>query len=95
MIPASKNNNENQKRKRKHNIIWFNSQYSKDVKTIIGKTFLQILTKQFPKDHQLHKIFNKSTVKISYNCITISVQDYPPIIKKSLTQNKHLLVATP
>ena len=40
VIPAPKNNDENQKRKRKRNIIWFNPPYSKNVKTNIGKTFL-------------------------------------------------------
>ena len=69
IIPAPKNNDENQKRKRKRNIIWFNLPYSKNVKTNIGKTFLQLLSKHFPKDHEMHKIFNKNTVKISYSCM--------------------------
>ena len=69
VIPAPKNNDENQKRKRKRNIIWFNPPYSKNVKTNIGKTFLQLLSKHFPKDHEMHKIFNKNTVKISYSCM--------------------------
>ena len=69
VIPAPKNNDENQKRKRKRNIIWFNPPYSKNVKTNIGKTFLQLLSKHFPKDHQMHKIFNKNTIKVSYSCM--------------------------
>ena len=69
VIPAPKNNDENQKRKRKRNIIWFNPPYSKNVKTNIGKTFLQLLSKHFPKDHKMHNIFNKNTVKISYSCM--------------------------
>ena len=69
VIPAPKNNDENQKRKRKRNIIWFNPPYSKNVKTNIGKTFLQLLSKHFPKEHEMHKIFNKNTVKISYSCM--------------------------
>ena len=40
-IPAPKNNDENQKRKRKRSVIWFNPPYSKNVKTNIGKTSLQ------------------------------------------------------
>ena len=62
------NNYKNQKRKRKWNIIWFNPPYSKNVKTNIGKTFLQLLSKHFPEDHQMHKIFNKNTLKVSYSC---------------------------
>ena len=69
VIPAPKNNDENQKRKRKRNIIWFNLPHSKNVKTNIGKTFLQLLSKHFPKDHKMHNIFNKNTVKISYSCM--------------------------
>ena len=46
-------------------MIWFNPPYSKDVRNDIGKTFLQLLSKHFPKDHEMHKIFNNSTVKIS------------------------------
>ena len=37
VIPAPKNNDENQKRKRKRKIIWFNPPYSKNVKTNMGK----------------------------------------------------------
>ena len=69
VIPAPKNNDENQKRKRKRNIIWFNPPYSKNVKTNIGKTFLQLLSKHFPKDHQMRKIYNKSTLKICDSCM--------------------------
>ena len=62
------NNNENQK-KRKRKIIWFNPPYSKNVKTNIGRIFLKLVKKHFPKDHQLHKVFNKNTVKVSYSCM--------------------------
>ena len=41
VVPAPKNNDENQKHKRKRNMIWFNPSYSKNVKTSTGKTFLQ------------------------------------------------------
>ena len=61
VIPAPRNNNENQKRKRKWNILWFNPPYSENIKTNIGKMFLQLLLKHFPKHHQMHKIFNKNT----------------------------------
>ena len=69
VIPAPKNNDENQKRNRKRNIICLNRPYSKNIKTIIGKTFLQPLSKHFPKDHQMHIIFHKNTAKISYTCM--------------------------
>ena len=53
----------------KEKIIWFNPHYSKNVKTNVGKVFLKLLKKHFPGSHILHKIFSKSTVKISYSCM--------------------------
>ena len=57
------------KRKRQRNISWFNPPYSKIVKTKIGKFFLQLIKKHFPKEHKFHKIFNKNTLKLSYSCM--------------------------
>ena len=57
------------KRKRQSNILWFNPPYSKTVKTKIGKFFLQLIKKHFPKEHKFHKIFNKNTLKLSYSCM--------------------------
>ena len=39
------------------------------MKTNIGKEFLKIITKCFPSNNSLHKIFNKNIVKLSYSCI--------------------------
>ena len=57
------------KRKRQRNILWFNPPYSKTVKTKIGKFFLQLIKKIFPKEHKFHKIFNRNTLKLSYSCM--------------------------
>jgi len=54
---------------RKRNIIWFNPPFNKNVSTQIGKYFLHLIKKQFPRHHKFHKIFNKNTVKISYSCM--------------------------
>ena len=68
--PTPKNSyEENKKRKRKRNILWFNPPYSKNVKTNVGKTFLKLVSTHFPKEHQIHKIFEKNTIKISYSCM--------------------------
>ena len=56
------------KRKRSRKIIYFNPPYSKSVKTNIGKIFLQLLDKHFPKGSPLSKIFNRNSVKMSYRC---------------------------
>ena len=60
-----KNNN---KRSRQRNIIWFNPPFSQAASTNIAKQFLDLLDKHFPQNNQLHKIFNRNTVKVSYSC---------------------------
>ena len=67
------------KRNRKRNIIWFNPPYSKSVTTNVGRYFLQLVEKHFPKHNKLYKIFNKNTIKVSYSCL--------PNVKSSV--NKH------
>ena len=57
------------KNKRKRKIIWFNPPYSMNVKTNIGKIFLQLLEKHFPRHNDLHKIFNKNSVTVTYSCM--------------------------
>ena len=52
----------------KRNIIWFNRPFSRNVSTKIGKYFLNLLVKYFPRNHRLHKIFNRNNVKVSYSC---------------------------
>ena len=55
-------------RRRKRNTIWFNPPHSLDVKTNIARQFLCLIDKHFPKNHQLHKVFNRNNVKVSYSC---------------------------
>ena len=38
------------------------------MKTKIGKSFLQLVNKHFPRTHELHKICNRNTFKLSYSC---------------------------
>ena len=56
-------------KKRKRKIIWFNPPYSKNVSTNVGKYFLNLVKKHFPKEHTFHKLFNKNNLKISYSCM--------------------------
>ena len=72
------------KRKRQRIILWFNPLYSKTVKTKIGKFFLQLIKKHFPKEHKLHKIFNRNTLKLSYSCM-------PNIKTKINAHNREIL----
>ena len=60
---------EPRKRKRTRKIIWYNPPFSKNVDTNIDKTFLKLIDKHFPKRSQLHKIFNRNTIKVSYSCV--------------------------
>ena len=57
------------KRTRKLKIIWFNPPYLMNVKTSIGKNFLNLIGRRFPKNHKYHKLFNLNTIKISYSCM--------------------------
>ena len=57
------------KKNRQRNITWYNPPYSMNVKTKIGKKFIQIVKKCFPHDHPLTKIFNTQTLKLSYSCM--------------------------
>ena len=52
----------------KRKVIWFNPPCSMNVETNIGKTFLKLVKKRFPR-HNFHNIFNKNTMKISYSCM--------------------------
>ena len=60
---------ENSQRTRRRKIIWLNPPYSRSVKTNIGKNFLYFLVKYFPANNEMHKTFNKNTVKVSYGCM--------------------------
>ena len=50
-------------------IIWFNPPFSQSIKTNIGKIFLKLVRKHFPRKHKLHKILNPNTLKLSYRCM--------------------------
>ena len=50
-------------------VIWFNPPYSSHVKTNVGKTFMKLIVKHFPKHHRYYKIFNKNMIKLSYRCM--------------------------
>ena len=60
-------NTNNKTKKRK--ILWFNLPFSQSVKTNIGKVFLKLVRKHFPRHHKLHKFFNTNTLKLSYCCM--------------------------
>ena len=69
------------KRKRSRNILCFNPPFSSNVKTNIGKIFLQLLDKHFPNHHKYYKLFNRNYIKISYSCM----QNMASVIQKYQT----------
>ena len=63
------NSSQNNTRRRRRNVIWFNPPYSGNVKTNIGKIFFGIIKKHFPEVSELSRLFNKKSLKISYSCM--------------------------
>ena len=54
---------------RKRNIICVNN-ISNNIFTTIGRFFLNLVQRHFPRNHKFHKIFNKKKVKVSYSCMS-------------------------
>ena len=63
------NNKSEKPKRRRRNKILFNPLFTNSVSTNAAKTFLQLLTKHFPRSHKLHKIFNCNTVKVIHSCM--------------------------
>ena len=53
----------------KRQIIWFNYRYNVNVKTNVGKLFMRLIDKHFPRHHKFYKLFNCNNVKLSYSCM--------------------------
>ena len=68
-------------------VIWFNPPHSINVKTNVGKEFLSLLDKHFPKGHALNTILNRNTVKVSYRCL-------PNMGRKLASHNSKILRKT-
>ena len=57
------------KQVRQRKIIWFNPPYIVNVETNIGKTFLKLIDKHFPKTNKFHKTFNRNNAKVNSSCL--------------------------
>ena len=64
------NNTPYTQRNRNREVVWFSPPYSQNVKTNIGKIFMKLVKKYFPKNNKCYKIFNLNTLKLSYCCTT-------------------------
>ena len=63
-------NTQNTRRNRNRKVIWLNPPHSQNLKTNIGKLFIKLVRKHFPKNSKYHKIFNLNTLKLSHCCTT-------------------------
>ena len=63
-------NTRNARRNRNRKVIWFSPPYSQNMKTNIGKLFIKLMRKHFPKNNKYDKSFNVNTLKLSYFCTT-------------------------
>ena len=82
-------NNKSEKTKTwKQNIIWFNPPLSKSVSESVANTFLQLVAKHFQRHQKFHKIFDSSTVEVSYSYMN----NMSKIIKghKKVTSKTHV-----
>ncbi|GFS19542.1 hypothetical protein ElyMa_001547400 [Elysia marginata] len=78
------NKNKEDRKKRSRKITLFNPSFSDSVSTNVAKIFPSMIDRHFPKTNKLHKIFNRNTVKISYNCM-------PDVNQTLWNHNKKLL----
>ena len=77
-----------EKKRQKRKIIWFNPPYSNNVKSNVGKQFLRLVRRHFPKGHKLNKIFNKNTLKVSYSSMRSMSSILTSHNKKILAENE-------
>ena len=80
---------QNSRKNRQRNVIWFNPPNSMNVQTNIGREFLNLVSKHFPKNHRYSKIFNKNNIKVINSCTdnlqTIIKKDNRKILETSKT----------
>ena len=57
------------KKQRKRKVTWFNPPFAANLSTNLGRKFLNLIEKHFPKESPLSKILNRHTVKLSYSCM--------------------------
>ena len=54
---------QNTRRNRNRKVIWFNTPFSLNVKTKVGKELFKLIRKHFFRNHSFGKIFNLNTIK--------------------------------
>ena len=64
------------------------SPYNSAVKSNIGKRFLSLVKKHFPKRHRFSKIFNRNTIKLSYS-FSANMKSVISSHNKSILKSNH------
>ena len=54
---------------RKKRIVCFEPPYTPNISTNISRELFSLLGKHFSETHQLHKLFNRNNVKVSYSSL--------------------------
>ena len=54
---------------RSRQIICFNTLYTANVKTNVGKMFMRLIDKHFSRHHKYYKLFNRSNIILSCSCM--------------------------
>ena len=83
---------QNTRRNRNRRVTWFNPPYSQNAKKDIGKPFINLVRKHFPKTNRYKKIFKLNTLKLSY-CCTSKIRNfikrhYPKVLNKTHHKDK-------
>ena len=75
------------KSKRKRSVLYFNLPFNSAVWTNLGKLFLELLNKHFPKHHHLNKFINRHNMKMSY-CTTKNIKAHLAAHNKKILNPK-------
>ena len=70
--------------------MWFNSPFSKNGSTKIGKSFLSLLDLHFPKNLIYNNIFNRRKIEVSYGCMlnTKSINNHNKEVLSNSTETE-------
>ena len=105
--PSTPTNEARPKRNnRKRQFLFYNPPFCNSVTTNLGKEFLKLVDKHFPRNHIYHPILNRKTIKISYSCMPSMksiikchndkiLDNFYAERRNSITQRKHTRVNNP
>ena len=87
-LKFTKGSEEKRKRTRPRKCIFYNPPFCKSVRQNIGKAFLRLVEEYFDDHHHYNKIFNRSTIKVSYSCMR-NMRSYIQSHNKKVVSNNN------